>query len=58
MVVVSFEDETIRVLYATFRRKNIVVDDAIILRNEQFDDFLLKEKQKEFIITNSFKDFF
>ncbi|MDI6890547.1 MAG: hypothetical protein QMC83_06365 [Thermodesulfovibrionales bacterium] len=57
-IVVSFEDETIRVLYATFRRKNIVVDDALILRNEQFDDFLLKEKRKEFIVVNSFKDFF
>ncbi|MEW6162908.1 MAG: hypothetical protein AB1606_06320 [Nitrospirota bacterium] len=57
-IVVSFEDETIRVLYATLRRKNIVVDDALILRNEQFDDFLLKEKRKEFIVVNSFKDFF
>ncbi|HCC68603.1 MAG TPA: hypothetical protein DEP99_01815 [Nitrospiraceae bacterium] len=57
-IVISFEDETIRVLYARFKRKNIVVDDALTLRNDQFDDFLLKEKSKEFIIVNSFKDFF
>lgn len=56
--VVSFEDTAIRVVYATFKRKEPVVKDALTLRNEQFDDFLQKEKTKEFIVVNTFKDFF
>lgn len=57
-VVVSFEDEIRRVIYAKVRGENIIVDDALVLKDEQFDDFLLKEKTKEFIIVSSFKDFF
>lgn len=57
-VVVSFEDTTIRVVYAASKGKEPVVKDALVLRNEQFDDFLQKEKTKEFIVVNTFKDFF
>lgn len=56
--IVSFEDETIKVIYATVKGKDVVVDDTLILKSEQFDDFLRKEKAKEFIVVNSFKDFF
>ncbi|GAB4416310.1 MAG: hypothetical protein OHK0032_12390 [Thermodesulfovibrionales bacterium] len=56
--VVSFEDTTIRVIYAASKGKRPVVKDALTLRNEQFDDFLEKEKTKEFIVVNTFKDFF
>lgn len=56
--VVSFENETIKVIYATVKGKEVVVDDTLVLKSEQFDDFLRKEKAKEFIVVNSFKDFF
>lgn len=57
-VVISLEDETIKVVYASIKRKNVAVNDALILRDDQLDDFLRKEKTKEFIVVNSFKDFF
>ena len=56
--VVSFEDETIKVIYATVKGKETVVDDTLVLKAEEFDDFLRKEKAKEFMVVNSFKDFF
>lgn len=57
-VVVSFEGNTIKVLYGTLKGRDIVVSDALSLRDDQFDDFLRKEKTKEFIVVNSFKDFY
>lgn len=58
-VVVSFEDEIIRVIYARVKGKdNILVDDALILKEKELDNFLLKEKTKEFIVVSGFKDFF
>ncbi len=56
--IVSFEDTTVRVVYAASKGKGPIVKDALTLRTEQFDDFLDKEKTKEFIVVNSFKDFF
>jgi len=57
-VIVSFEDTTVRVVYAAYKGKGPVVKDALTLRTEQFDDFLDKEKTKEFIVVNNFKDSF
>lgn len=58
LVAVSFEGETIKVLYASVKGKDVVVNDAVVLKDDQFDDFLLKEKTKEFIVVNSFTDFY
>lgn len=58
LVAVSFEGETIKVLYASVKGRDVVVNDAVVLKDDQFDDFLLKEKTKEFIVVNSFMDFY
>lgn len=57
-VVVSLEDTTIKVVYASLKGRDVIVKDALKLKDDQLDDFLLKEKTKEFIVVNSFKDSF
>lgn len=56
--IVSFEGNIIKVIYVTYKGKKPVVRDALTLRNEQFDELLSKERTREFIVVNSFKDFF
>ncbi len=57
-VAVSFEGENVRVVYASLKKKDIEVDDVLTLRDEQFDEFLEKEKTKEFIVVCDFKSFY
>ncbi len=57
-VVVSFEGENIKVIYASFKREKVFVNDALSLNDGQFDSFLDKEKTKEFTVINNFKDFY
>jgi len=57
-VAVSFEGEDVRIVYATLKRTGIEVDDALIVKDEQFDHFLEEERAKEFIVVSSFKGFF
>ncbi len=58
LVAVSFEGDNVKVVYATPKGKGIKVDDALTLRQEEFDDFLKKEKSKEFIVAYDFKNFY
>lgn len=57
-VAVSFEDEIVRVVYARGKGKDSIIENALTLRDDEFDDFLSKEKAKSFIVVNDFKDFF
>lgn len=57
-VVVSFEGELIRVVYGSSKGKTVEIKDTLALRDEEFDDFLSKEKAKEFIVVSSFRDFY
>lgn len=57
-VIVSFEDSIIRVVYASVKGGGIAVKDTLFLNDDQFDNFLLQEKSRQFIVLNSFKDFF
>lgn len=57
-IVVSFEGVIVRVLYGLLKGKDIVIEDALTLKDEQFDDFIEKEKAKEFIVVCSFRDFY
>ncbi len=57
-VIVSFEGDVVKVVYLSKKRKQLVVDDALTFKNDEFDDFLLKEKTKEFTVVNNFKDAF
>ncbi|MFN3479876.1 MAG: hypothetical protein ACK415_05775 [Thermodesulfovibrionales bacterium] len=56
--IVSFEGDLIKVTYVTYKGKKHIVKDTLILKNEQFDDFLQREKTKEFLVVKAFKDFF
>jgi hypothetical protein len=57
-VIVSFEGEIVRVVYTSNKRMQLVIDDALTFTQEEFDDFLEKEKAKEFIVVNNFVDSF
>lgn len=55
-VVISFDDEGARVVYASVKRGVVEVHDALVLKEGQIDGFLEKEKAKEFVVVNSFKE--
>ena len=55
-VVVSFENQTIKVIYASSKGGAITVKDALTLNESQFEDFLRREKTKEFIVVNNFRE--
>lgn len=57
-VVVSFEDNVIRVIYGSLRGKTVAVKDSLELKEAEFDDFLRREKTKEFIIVSNFKNYY
>ena len=57
-VVVSFEEDIVRVIYARKKGKDALVDDALTLRDYEFDEFLAREKTKNFVVVNNFKEFF
>lgn len=58
VVAVSFEDEAIKVVYASVKGRDVSVADVLTLQDAEFDDFLAREKTKEFIVVCSFRDFF
>jgi hypothetical protein len=57
-ITVSFENEFVRVLYVSSGRSKIKVRKALLLKNEEFDDFLLREKARNFIVVADFKVFY
>jgi len=57
-VVVSFEKDTIKVVYATPRKGNLLVQKVLSLKDDEFDEFLTKEKTKGFIVVASFKAYY
>lgn len=57
-VVVSFEDDVVRVLYGSLKGKVVAVKDSLTLKLDEVDDFLSREKAKEFIVVNSFKNYY
>lgn len=57
-VVVSFEGDKVRVLYATRAQKGFVIEDGVTVSDSIFDDFLKQEKTRSFIVVKSFTQFF
>lgn len=57
-IAVSFENEVIRVVYASLKRGNLIIKKTLVLRDEEFDDFLKKEKARHFSIVCDFKSFY
>jgi len=57
-IAVSFENEIIRIVYASLKRGNLTVKKTLVLKDEEFDDFLKKEKTRHFIVVCDFKTFY
>jgi hypothetical protein len=57
-IAVSFENEVIRIVYASLRRGNLIIKKTLVLRDEEFDDFLKKEKARHFTLVCDFKSFY
>jgi hypothetical protein len=55
-VAVSFEEEGIKIVYATLRGGNLTVEDTKETTDEQFEYYLSKEKTKEFIVSCDFSE--
>lgn len=54
-VVVSFENQKIRVVYASLKGRSHFIKDVLTLDDSQFQDFLKKDKTKEFIVVSNFR---
>ena len=57
-IAVSFEDGLIRIVYASLKRGSLVVKKTLVLRDEDLDDFLKKEKSGSFTLICDFKAFY
>src|SRR3989337_509377 len=55
-VVVSFEDQAIRVIYSSTKKEGHTVGNVITLHDAQFGEFLRSEKTKEFIVVSNFSE--
>ncbi|MBF0505610.1 MAG: hypothetical protein HQL09_02140 [Nitrospirae bacterium] len=54
-IAVSFEDEVVKVVYASLSHGSLTVRKTLLLKNEEFDDFLAGERHREFIVVADFK---
>lgn len=57
-IAVSFENEVIRIIYASLRRSNLLIKKTLVLKDEEFDEFLKKEKARQFTVVCDFKTFY
>ena len=57
-IAVSFEDGAIKVAYGTFTRGDLIVTQTLTFHDEEFDNFLTREKTSSFIVINNFKTFY
>lgn len=57
-IAVSFEDGLVRVLYISSGRGKVKTRKALLLKNEEFDDFLSGEKTRDFMVVADFKVFY
>jgi len=56
LTAVSFEEDVVKVVHAALKGKNLSIGRAETVANEQFDDYLRKEKSKEFIVIYEFSE--
>lgn len=57
-IAVSFENEVVKIVYASLIKGELVVHDAFVLKDKELDSFLEKERTKEFIVVKDFKDIY
>jgi len=55
-VAVSFEEKSVKILHASLKGKDLFIEDAKIIADEQFDFYLRRERSKEFIVTYDFSE--
>ncbi len=54
-IAVSFEDEVVKIVYASLSHGSLTVRKTLLLKDEEFDDFLARERHREFIVVADFK---
>ncbi|TAN41670.1 MAG: hypothetical protein EPN22_14395 [Nitrospirae bacterium] len=54
-VSVSFENEIVKVVYASPSSEGVTVESHITMKDEEFDEFLKTEKTRRFTVTANFK---
>ncbi|TAL25319.1 MAG: hypothetical protein EPN94_05440 [Nitrospirae bacterium] len=57
-VAVSFENETVKVVYALSNRGDLLIEKTLTLRDKEFDEFLEREKTRQFTVVCDFKSFY
>jgi hypothetical protein len=57
-IAVSFENETIKIVYGSVSRNKLSVRKALRIGDEELDEFLRKEKARNFTVINDFKAFY
>lgn len=57
-VIVSFENETIKVIHANFRHGNLSVDKSFSFSSEEFDHYLATTTDNEFVVINDFHEIY
>jgi len=55
-IAVSFEEVNIKIVQASSKGSGISVERAEVIEYDELDDFLLREKASEFIVTYDFKE--
>lgn len=53
-IAVSFEDNIIKIVYASFGRGNLVIEKTLAIKDEEFGSFLKGEKKDEFTVVTDF----
>jgi hypothetical protein len=55
-VAVSFEGDVVKVVHASLKGKDFTIEKAETIPENEFDNYLRREKASEFIIINEFKE--
>lgn len=56
-IVVSFEGESVKVVFASKKGENLHIDDYMTLTTEEFDDFLSNDESDNYIVVSGFRNF-
>ena len=55
-VAVSFEGASVKVVHASLKGTTVTVERAETIPDNEFDNYLRREKASEFIVTSEFKE--
>ena len=57
-IAVSLEDGLAKIAYGAFHDSSLVITRTLTLKDEELDDFLVREKTTNFIVVSNFKTFY